>query len=88
MERTRAAVIIVGIIAIVIISVAAVATGHDSALITGATSAVVGIVTAATFYYKGKKDEGVAIQRMNLARSRRQGAGDASGDGDQPPTRM
>ncbi len=88
MGTNRAAVIIVGIIAIVIITIAAVATGHDSVLITGATSAVVGIVTAATFYYKGKKDEGVAIQRTNLARSRRQGAGDASGGGDRPPTKV
>lgn len=87
MDRNRAAVIMCTVLGIVIITVAAVATGHDSALVTGATAALVGLGTFAGAYYKGRKDEGVAIQRMNLARSRRQGAGDASGDDDRPPTK-
>lgn len=87
MERSRAAILISCVLGITIITVAAVATGHNSVLVTGATAAMVAIGTGAGFYYKGRKDEATAVQRMMFTQGSPPDAKSSSDDDGQSPTK-
>jgi len=87
MERSRAAIMISCVLGITIVTVAAVATGHNSVLVTGSTAAIVAIGTGAGFYYKGRKDEATAAQRMMFTQGKAPGGKSPADDDGRPPTK-